>query len=219
MGSHASIITRYVHQIPIIQLMLWGRKSAKSVHLMRIVKSALMMLVWSVMWGIILIKTKSVNYAQYQLLGAHHALKMVKYVILAIPNNLKKILWIMFVYALKAQFGTLFRKSVFLVQVKYKIVQNVYFTKTLINAQNALLIWTESQVKTEKLVFAIHFILRTIPNNVNFVIHSKNVKSALHQIIAKNVIIPNNGLLIIKESVNVCKIMYKWIINAYFVEF
>ena len=60
-----------------------------------------------------------------------------------------------------------------------------------------------------KVVYATHFISRIQQDNVNFAILSKSVKHALHQIIANYVIHQKNIFLMVKESVNACKIMCK----------
>ena len=70
-----------------------------------------------------------------------------------------------------------------------------------------------------RVVYVIHFISRIQQDNVNFAILSKSVRHALHRIIVNYVIHQNNIFLMVKESVNACKIMCKSTINVYFVEF
>lgn len=143
---------------------------------------------------------------------------MVKFVVLVTPRNSKRILLIMYVCVLRVQFGTWPWKSVFNVQVKLKIVHNVFSFKILLtNVQNAEMDWTESQAMMVKVVYVTYFTLRTQQNNANFVILSKNVRHALHRIIVNYVINLKNGLLMVKENANACKIMYKLTINVYFV--
>ena len=217
-NNHAFIITLCVGQTLITRLMPWEIKCVKNVHQTLTAKSVSMTPAWNVIMDSISTRTKSAKLVRWQLLGVPHVLRMVKFVMLVIQSNSKKILLIMYVCVLKVQFGTWPWKNVSNVQVKLKIVHNVSSFKILLTSvQNAEMDWTESQAMMVKVVYATHFTLRTQQDNANFVILSKNVRHALHRIIVNYVINLKNGLLMVKENVNACKIMYKLTINVYFV--